>query len=647
MFSLTNKEELKAGVSAWITSAETLIGKMSDTYIECREYAENAQTPSDKPEDVEYLVRNLITDYVQRKMAKMMSNNIEPELYGIGEMEEPVKELVMEILEQNKFFDEKFEVLADRFEVEGLAGIKLRWNPFKMSVFGLGFPEIFVGKWDNILLDPNASDGTHLDDHVRGWKRRILVKDAKLKYPEFAEQISPFGDQKDQTGQGGTCLEYEIEFKRTILWPHVPVFNAQDQIVNYIPVPMAYHEESDTIQDPQTGGNGKEKLNRFLNQAQPYMQKRGIEDLEGLYGEVEKENIIKIEVELFYRVFVINGITVVSEPEPTDFRRFSVIPLQHIRQESSDMMVPSSRIPHLKDAQDHMNVTLSIMHLQIKREAKNPILIFGAQNYEMMQLEGISDVVPIIKFDNPDAQAVFPPSRQISPHLVEWYQLNRSAFDEIGANMPTERGAAEGDFSGRAILALQYTGDLADFIPHLHIKIALKELITLLVECIINKMGDQPFTIYRKREGEKVKIRYNTYLTTEEDIEKSELEVVNELENSKVINPLKSAQYAKVDIDIEMNVLQKQIAEMQKMALVAADMSREDRLKIVYPKRYKSMLENKEAEDAAVQLVNELAAFGPGVLKITQQFAQLAKGNPQAALGLMQSVGAQRKIGGS
>jgi len=95
-------------IQTFIESAESLYHQAdsgTEGYTACREYYENYQKPTGIPDDVSYIVKNVITDYVDRKVSKLVAGRIEPILKGVGDLREPLRILLEDILEENEFQD--------------------------------------------------------------------------------------------------------------------------------------------------------------------------------------------------------------------------------------------------------------------------------------------------------------------------------------------------------------------------------------------------------------------------------------------------------------------------------------------------------------------------------------------------------------
>ena len=141
----------------WIVKAEANFNKVRSNYEKDREYFENVQAPSNVPSDKTYIVENRLVDLNRRLPGQIVSGKINPSLKGGGDMMRPVSELFKDIFEENKFKEHHLENTANHMYCEGYAAFKYRYNPRKISKYGIGRPEIFSLMTDELWLDPDSS----------------------------------------------------------------------------------------------------------------------------------------------------------------------------------------------------------------------------------------------------------------------------------------------------------------------------------------------------------------------------------------------------------------------------------------------------------------------------------------------------------
>ena len=222
----------------WIVKAEAGFAKVREYYEQDREYFENVQEPSDVPTDKTYIVENRLVDLNRRLSGQIVSGKVNPSLKGGGDMMVPVAELFIDIFDENKFKEHHLENITNHIYCEGYAGFKFRYNPRKVSKYGIGKPEIFSLMSDELWLDPDSRDLMHTDDVFRIHPQRMLVKEAWKRWPEKKEEIST--SHNAQTTSDNPANDYadiyDLEFKETFF---VEVNSIKIEIDRYFIVKIA------------------------------------------------------------------------------------------------------------------------------------------------------------------------------------------------------------------------------------------------------------------------------------------------------------------------------------------------------------------------------------------------------------------------
>lgn len=216
---IKDKNKLEARIQDWIQHAEDEFAKVDREYTEARKYFEHEQAPAGVPANKEYIEENLITDLVYRLQGQLIGGRFQPVLIGGGNYAKPMRELFLDILDKNKFKEKIIENISNYYSVEGFCGLKLNFNPFKRSVYGFGFPEIWVIRPDgSILLDPNSIDPYHEDDIYRIHKVSIPLEEAKQRFPDFKDKIvQSFDDKRSAFAEDQFINLYELQFKRNVI----------------------------------------------------------------------------------------------------------------------------------------------------------------------------------------------------------------------------------------------------------------------------------------------------------------------------------------------------------------------------------------------------------------------------------------------
>ena len=235
----------------WITEAESLASEKIDERKEARKYYENIQAPDYVPTKMTYVVENLVTDIVDSLVGQMIGGEITVEMSGAGEMSEPLKELVMDYLERNKFNERCREPLVNRFYVEGKPSIEVYYNPRRKSPYGIGIPEINITKSEKTWLDPNSEGWFHEDDQYRIKPLRLLKTYAEKKWPGKDIDVEP-----------GNVAEGSMEYAEIFLIEFYDwVFEKDEktkEIYEYKQYWLVHAQKSRLLEEPKPTG-----VNRF------------------------------------------------------------------------------------------------------------------------------------------------------------------------------------------------------------------------------------------------------------------------------------------------------------------------------------------------------------------------------------------------
>ena len=208
-------KELGAKFEQQITDMEAEYRKVEPKYLTARQYFEHDQEPANVPADKEYIEENLLTDMVLRLIGGMVGGKFSPILKGGGANAESIRELFLDILDENDFKESLVETIANYYYVEGFLGIKTIFNPFRRSKYGLGFPEIHVLQPGTLLLDNNNIDLKHRDDLTRVHKIKMPLYLAMKRYPEYEREITQSNEGANDSDTEKFCDLYEMQHKRT------------------------------------------------------------------------------------------------------------------------------------------------------------------------------------------------------------------------------------------------------------------------------------------------------------------------------------------------------------------------------------------------------------------------------------------------
>jgi hypothetical protein len=586
-------------------------------YDNCREYYENSQKPSGA-DDNTFITKNLITDYVNRQVSKLVAGDIEPTYIGAAEDLDALENLVFKMLEYNKFKEFLIEYFGNLFEVEGLAGWKYTYDPFEVSVFGLGTPTIRVLRPGvEILLDPNNPNPFNADnDVIRIMKQRMLKAEAKIRWPnvEFSEN-----SEEDSGNESALWVDiFEIEYKLNIFYP------------------------ATLTDDPNVGQFKEAELPSFQKKKYTGNGKYTLYDPEAVEPE-DAEDLLKIKIPTYFRCVLAGRTQWAEEPQMLPYDGFTIIPAFHTPRIHTAKW-PQSNLPLIMDIQDQINILYSVL-TEVAEAAPKPIpYLTGVTDDEITRAKKqITKPDGMVWFNSPTARVSFPPSPQLPAQLVQFLEMNMAILDRIGADYSPSRGEVSGDISGKAILALQSRDDLTQFVQKKHIEASLVELFRRLLESAIVDMTE-PFHINRMIDGEDKKIYYN-YPTEEiEDYGKEwEEENIARAEEG-MVNNLALMDMPDVKVDVQLNVFQKKAEELQK-AQIAANMQMIapiDFHKSFYPNKWPEIHENWLQFSSANQIVQTIIdTFGediaealPDIMRMAKEFAlaqDMQEGEPETS----------------
>jgi len=215
-------------------------------------YYEGEQKPSAADEKT-FIMRNLITDYVNRQVSKLVAGEIQPSYVGGNELTDAAKELVGKMLEYNQFSEFGIEYFGNLFEIEGLAGWKFSFDPYEISPFGLGTPRIDVLGPGEILLDPNNPNPfNYKEDIIRIFKTRMTLDEAQARWYLKKDELTSLSDENSGNETTKWVDIYEVEHKVMTYYPAALSEDPAFANVKEAKVP-------DYIKKKYTG-NGKYKL---------------------------------------------------------------------------------------------------------------------------------------------------------------------------------------------------------------------------------------------------------------------------------------------------------------------------------------------------------------------------------------------------
>jgi hypothetical protein len=556
----------------WIVQAESSYNKVSDEYDKARDYYETEQEPSDSPSDKEYVVDDIITDTIDRSVGQIYSGEISPILTGGGELAKPAKELHDDILEANDFKESVLPQNLNYFYCEGLGGFKFLDNPYKISRYGVGFPEIHILMPGQLLLDTNARSGMHEDDVFRIHVTRMRIDEAQERFGRYPSgKKSPLWDEiaesaDDYSGmdtrEPGFCNMYEIEYI-------VPTFSTIDKI--------------------------------------------------------------RVQRDIYWMTKFINRVVQVQKPAKTGYPCFRLIPMIHTPRKNINFgRYPFALYKKLGQRQDLLNVNSSVTLEAVKTSIKNLIWATGLKEDEQTQLKKqAAKTNGFFATQSPQAKIQLLQGNGIDPALLQFDQISRQKVDDIkGSSSQAQQfqSAAAGQLSGKAIGNLQFAGVLPEFAKKVNVEAALKELSTCIFHYIKTKMLGE-FSISRSINGKDRSIEFNK--SVGEGFEGDEYSVVNDsTDRGRILNDLSELGEFDVKIKVEMNVMQKEEIDMNKALILAQaqKISDKDLLRKLYPEEWRELYDGLIQQGGAMALVAKMAEYGPDFVSLMSnmidQYAQ-------------------------
>lgn len=554
----------------WIEAAESNFGQVKAEYELARNYFEDEQEPTGVPADKEYVTVNLGNDLVRRRTGEVISGGIRPQLEGGGRAAAPLKFLFLDILDENKFSQNKFSNAANFFYNEGLSGFKFHFNPFKKSKYGIGFPKIDFLRYDELWLDPDARDPYHEDDKFRIVPKRIELEYAKQRWPKVADQIQEsllLTDSSDQTEIKRVDL-YEIEYCETVF---------------------------------------------------------------------KEENGIRVEEDVYYIAKVVNKNVLVEGPETTGYPVNRIIPMIHTPRILNKGKYPFAIQKIIRKSQDQINVVESVILDWVKAAIKQFIILRGATIQEETQVrEQAAKNNGVVAIKNPNARVDVITAQPIPPHLTQFSAMKRLALDEISGSYAPERGAVQGELSGKAINSLQVAGSVPEFTSKANIDNSLTNLGICIFHCIVHDMN-QPFSIFPLINGTEKEIQFNA--VNDGTIEEDELHIYHggNIPGAN-INVLREMKVNRIKMTVELNVLLNRDMEINKALLMheRQAMALIDVMRALYPDNWQEKLENLKSESAIMGLVQEMMEIAPEYIQtVAEQWQQI---KPQL-------IAAQKQLG--
>ena len=556
-----DQKELVAKFEQQIGDMETEYSNVESDYDKAREYFEHSQKPTGVPADKEYIEENLLTDMVLRLIGGLVGGKFSPILKGGGANAESIRELFLDILDENDFKESLIETIANYYYVEGFPGLKVIFNPRRRSKYGLGFPEIHVLQPGTLLLDNNSIDLKHRDDLVRVHKIKVPQYIAEQRYPEFKDKIV-------QSQQGFNNRDTE---------PFVDLYEMQHKRTKIEKNADGLDEEKDTY-----------LISRVIN----------------------RTVVVKREKDEKFL-------------QPSRFNRFSILGIYHTPRVKT-AKYPIGPVQRLKDTQDQLNITSSVILDAVKSSIKMQAIVTGANKddkAELIKSMTQTDGIGFIK--NPQAKVNVMYSNPLVRPVVEWHQMTRERFRDISGKYQPDAGQSLGQQSGKAIALLTQRGDLPEFTSKNHIEEGLTEMGWLLFECIQSKMN-QPFDINRQIDGKDQKIYFNqagSGSVADDNLNQSSDGFVNKLQNV----PVDSMKFV---MEVEMNLLASQELQMNKAVLMrnSGALSLKDYIRQMYPNSWKEKLENITKENKVLGLIQKVQESTPELLDhVLQQMDQFIK----------------------
>ena len=554
----------------WCEGAESGWTDVKEEYEKAREYYENVQAPSDAPANKEWVQENLITDLVNGQVGQMVGGRVDLNIKGGGKMGKQVRELVDDIIKANKFTEKHLEPIANMFYTEGLGGLYIPFNPYRLTPYGIGWPEIYtlITSKGELLLDDSSRGFMHEDDTYRIFKTPRLVEYIESKWKHLKGKVKQTHTRSGGAGQQENYADvYTLEYR------------VADQL---------------KIEDLPEGLR-KTRLLKSYNAEQI------------------------IELDTFYQAIMVNRDLEAEGGKKTGFNRFRIIPVIHTPR-LMDKKWPMGLGMLMAGTQDQINVVGSVALEAVKADIKNLILLMNASPDEEKRVRTeAAKTNGVVAIQGNDVKVQQMQRQGISPSLLQWYEWKRRAFDEVSGRYAPEKGASDTGLSGKAIGLLQQRGTVPELTRKLHVEYAFSEMASVILECVNQKMSKQPIMIERQIEGEDQKIPYNMPI---DDVKASGVKINEEymaLSADGIVNDLSQIDIDDIDIDVEVvfDTYGKEQFEANK-ALTSRNqglVSTVDALKKLYPSEWRDMLDNLTQENMAMKILGQLQKMGPEALK--------------------------------
>jgi len=618
----------------WIKEAESEFANVQAEYAQNRRYYENIQQPSDEngvslvPDELSYLVVNKIKPHVNLQISKVVGGKVDVNLKG--SQAQPHQELLAEINEKNKFHEEFLEKAENFRHVEGLAGLKFVYDPYHDGPFGLGMPEyhaVYCGD-GAILLDPNATDGTHTDDQARAYRKKVTLKEA-LNNPLWRHKRDEIkAETKRKENHDRLHLDiYEIEFVESYLVPaffdpaqgrRVPI---SQFISRYEPEYNKHFEEDPT--DPEfTGDFGV--LDDVLDRAKELLATDDEDfDEQEFIGQLP---LVRVKVVLVAKCAGNNGRLLLEPPKPTGYSGFTIIPSIHtVRQWKHKY--PASDVFYLRYEQDRINMLNSMIVDSVRKGLKNFTVITGVNDDQERSFvtRKIGNVAEILFLRESDARFQTFDTPSIPMQVLQSLEISNQNFETIGNTNEPDRGQPI-DLSGKAIQSLQARADIPVYVNTVHLESALVELFRRTLECMQQKLTS-PFNIRREIDGKMQTIYFNTPIEDLKDIGDDELFVVSkDKAGNEIVNMLSAMNIPEVGVDITTNTLVKEQERINKAIMMynLQQLHPRDLHKAVFPENWNSTFEEALQWNQGLQLTQQMSQLTPAGSEHVQSAIQEA-----------------------
>jgi hypothetical protein len=225
----------------------------------------------------------------------------------------------------------------------------------------------------------------------------------------------------------------------------------------------------------------------------------------------------------------------------------------------------------------------------------------------------------------------------------QWYEWQRRAFDEVIGRYAPEKGATQGDLSGKAIGLLQARGTTTELTKKLHLEYAFTQMALVILECVGHKMNQQKFQITRNIDGKDQQVYYNTPV---KEIGKVKSDDKLNVVTNNIVNDLTKVDIDEIDLNIKVNMdtLGREANESNKALIAqrAGLLSRQDTTKKLYPDEWQEIVQNMTKESAALAIVEKIMKLAPDQI---QAMAQQVDGVDQFIQSLDQQGGGNgRKV---